>query len=139
MSKMPELRVKSIRTDHTQSGSAPTITVDTIWKWAPERNIKIRKVFIGFDHHPNTTLTYWTWLSKGAVDMANVTDLNEEEQLFAGLHIAVPATGTPANEHQFYNLSPDYVEIEDGEAIYFRCRTTGGTTGGYYVIIYYTG
>jgi len=133
---MPELRAKSIRGDFTMPGTSGT-NVATMWKWAPERKIKIKKVYIGFDHSNTGDETYWMWLSKGSVDMPSTSTLNEEEQIIAAMHVRLDLNGEPANEHQFYDFNPDYFEVEDGEALYFNIRTGVGETGGYIVIVYY--
>ncbi|MBA7707697.1 hypothetical protein ES703_116573 [subsurface metagenome] len=131
-----ELRCKSVRID--KLADLAGTNVYHIWKWSPDRNIKIWKVFMCLDL-PDTMLgTSWVYVSKGAVDMANpTTSANEEEMLFAMNHITSKA-GVPNNVRAFFDFHDKYIEIEDGETVVLSTRQPLDQLIGIGLCIYYT-
>ncbi len=135
MAKKDELRCKSIRMDSTGIANYDT---QHIWKWSPDRDIKIWKVFMSLDVPVLMFGTQWIWLAKGAVDMvAPAPGPNEEEMIFAGMHITAE-TAAANNANEFFNFSPKYIEVEDGETVVLSTRQPADQAVGITLIIYYT-
>ena len=131
-----ELRCKSIRMDNlgTETGTA----LYHIWKWSPDRNIKIWKVFMCLDLPLSMIGTAWCYVSKGAVDMINpTTSANEEEMIFAMNHITSGNT-TPDNVRAFFDFHDKYIEIEDGETVVVTTRQPLNQLLGIGLCIFYT-
>jgi len=133
---MPNLKHKSIRTDHTHTLAA---VPETIWKWAPDRDIKIKRISVCMDLPFDTGLgTIWQWISIGASDIENVgTHLNEEEQIIQTSSFRTDDVGSGKNFEQFIDLGSDHIEIEEGEAIYYRVKHATGMKSGHSVVVYY--
>jgi len=130
-----ELRCKSVRVDNQHSGATG---VDHVWKWSPDRNIKIRKVFMCLDLPDAQIGTAWAWVSKGGVDMGDPASLpNEEEMIFAGQHIT-SGTGNPDNVRAFFDFGEYYIEIEDGETVVLSTRQPNAQNLGIGLFIFYT-
>ncbi|MBA7677796.1 hypothetical protein ES703_86060 [subsurface metagenome] len=130
-----ELRAKSVRMDNLSGAGTANYH---IWKWSPQRDIKIYKVFMCLDMPDAQSGTVWAWLSKGAVDMDNPADEpNEEEMIFALQHLTSDST-TPNNVRAFFDFEPHYIEIEDGETVVLTTRQPATNNMGIGLIIYYT-
>jgi len=137
MAKTNELRCKSVRMDRDTTGVGAT-SVSHIWKWSPDRDIKIWKVFMCLDLPDAQIGTAWCWVAKGAVDMGNPADLpNEEEMIFAMNHIT-SGTGNPDNVRAFFDFYNKYIEIEDGETVVLSTRQPDAQNLGIGLCIYYT-
>ncbi|MBA7552312.1 hypothetical protein ES705_44870 [subsurface metagenome] len=136
MTNMANLKHKSIRTDHEHVLSG---VAETIWKWAPDRDIKIKRISVCMDLPHTTGLgTLWEWISIGASDIEAVaTHLNEEEQVIQAAGFRSDDTESGKNFEQFIDLGADYIEIDEGEAIYYRINHATGAKSGHSVVIYY--
>lgn len=131
-----ELRCKSIRMDNL--GTETGTVLYHIWKWSPDRDIKIWKVFMCLDLPLSMIGTAWCFVSKGAIDMKNPTvSANEEEMLFAMNHITSGATTTD-NVRAFFDFHDKYIEIEDGETVVVTTRQPLNQLLGIGLCIYYT-
>ena len=149
LAKKSELRCKSVRMDNDTTGVGAT-SVTHIWKWSPQRDIKIRAVFMCLDLPDAQIGTAWCWASKGAVDMEDPADEpNEEEMIFASQHITSgtgnprrgkkpPKASHPDNVREFFNFGENYVEVEDGESVVLSTRQPDAQNLGIGLIIYYT-
>lgn len=137
MTKKSEMRCKSVRMDNDSTGVGAT-AVAHIWKWSPDRNIKIWKVFMCLDLPDAQIGTAWVWAAKGAVDMGNpAAEPNEEEMIFAMQHIT-SGTGNPDNVRAFFDFGDKYIEIEDGETVVLSTRQPDAQNLGIGLAIYYT-
>jgi len=148
MAKKDELRCKSVRMDNDTTGVGAT-SVTHIWKWSPDRDIKIYKVFMCLDLPDAQIGTAWVWVAKGAVDMGNPADLpNEEEMIFAMNHITSgtgnpkrkkpPKASNPDNVRAFFDFYNKFIEIEDGETVVLSTRQPDAQNLGIGLCIYYT-
>ena len=135
MSKMPELRCKSVRMDKEFTAA----NYDEIWSWAPDRTIKIKGVSWSVDV-PGTNGTVWLWLSKGAVGMVSPTPgPNEEEMIISAIHCrAEVAAGAEAGiSIQDVSFGTNYMECEEGEKLYVLGRGDTTKLVGFSLCIYY--
>ena len=133
--KKGELRCKSVRMDEENTSGATAVA--HIWKWAPERDIKIKAVFMCLDLPDAQIGTAWAWLGKGSIGMDNPADEpNEEEMIICGQHIT-SGTGNPDNVRGFFNFGENYMEVEEGETLVLSTRQPNNQNLGIGLFIYY--
>jgi len=144
--KKGELRCKSVRMDNDTTGVGAT-SVSHIWKWSPERDIKVKRVFMCLDLPDAQIGTAWAWLGKGSIDMEDPADEpNEEEMIIAAQHIT-SGTGNPKppkdgashpdNVRAFFDFGENFMEVEYGETLVLSTRQPDAQNLGIGLCIYY--